>query len=49
MENSAKFSRLLLILSGSVLIASIALNIILFIAARHYYLLLNQTTLDPLG
>lgn len=38
-----------MILSGSVLIASIALNIILFIAARHYYLLLNQTTLDPLG
>lgn len=49
MQKSQKFFLLVFILAVSALIASVALNVILFIAARHYYLLLNQTTLDPLG
>lgn len=49
MPKSPQLIRLILILSVTALIASMALNAILFIAARHYYLLLNKTTLDPLG
>lgn len=49
MQKSAKMFRLALILAGTTLLTSLVLNIILFIGARHYYLLLNQTTLDPLG
>ena len=49
MQKSPNFFHLVFILSVSALIASVAINVILFIAARHYYLLLNQTTLDPLG
>lgn len=49
MQKSAKRFRLFLILTVTTLLTSLALNIILFIGARHYYLLLNQTTLDPLG
>lgn len=49
MQKFPKFFHLVLLLSVSALMASVALNVILFIAARHYYLLLNQTTLDPLG
>lgn len=49
MQKSARMFRLALILTVTTLLTSLALNIILFIGARHYYLLLNQTTLDPLG
>lgn len=49
MQKSPKFFRLVFILSVSALMASVALNVILFIVARRYYLLVNQTTLDPLG
>lgn len=49
MQKSPKIFRLFFILSVTVLLTSVAFNVLLFIAARHYYLLLNQTTLDPLG
>lgn len=49
MQKSPQIFRFAFILSVVALIASVALNAILFIAARHYYLLLNQTRLDPLG
>ncbi|MBE9226396.1 SGNH/GDSL hydrolase family protein [Phormidium sp. LEGE 05292] len=49
MQKSPKIFRLVLILSLTALLTSVALNVLLFIAARHYYLLLNKTTLDPLG
>ncbi|MFB2839783.1 SGNH/GDSL hydrolase family protein [Floridanema evergladense] len=49
MQKLPKTFLLVFILTLSTLIASVALNVILFVAARHYYLLLNQTSLDPLG
>jgi lysophospholipase L1-like esterase len=49
MQKSPKIFRLFFMLSVTALIGSVALNVILFIRARHYYLLLNQTTLDPVG
>lgn len=49
MQKSPRFLSLALILSLVALVASVALNGILFVAARHYYLLLNKTSLDPLG
>lgn len=49
MQNSQRLLSLGLILCLVVLIGSVALNFSLFFAARHYYILLNQTNLDPLG
>ncbi|MFB2935947.1 hypothetical protein ACE1B6_11895 [Aerosakkonemataceae cyanobacterium BLCC-F154] len=49
MPKSSQLIRLTLILSITALLTSVVLNVILFIAARHFYLLLNQTRLDPLG
>lgn len=49
MQKSRSFLLVALILSLVALVASVALNGILFVAARHYYLLLNETNLDPLG
>lgn len=49
MQKSRINFRLAFILSVIALMVSVGSNIFLFIAARHYYLLLNKTTLDPLG
>ncbi|MFB2919363.1 MULTISPECIES: SGNH/GDSL hydrolase family protein [Aerosakkonema] len=49
MQNSQRLFSLGLILCLVVLIGSVVLNFSLFFAARHYYILLNQIRLDPLG
>jgi lysophospholipase L1-like esterase len=41
--------RLTLLLCFIALAVSLTLNALLFLQARHYYLLLNKTNLDPLG
>lgn len=49
MQKSPRFVQITMMLLLVALLASVALNAIVFLAARHYYLLLNQLHLDPLG
>ncbi|HAJ61650.1 MAG TPA: lysophospholipase [Cyanobacteria bacterium UBA8543] len=49
MYKKKRLFRLSLLLCLIALVVSLAFNVIVFIQARHYYLLLNKTNLDPLG
>ena len=49
MHKQKRLSRLTLLLCLVALVGSLTFNALLFLAARHYYLLLNKTNLDPLG
>lgn len=49
MQKQERLFRLALILCLVALVASLSLNALLFLQARHYYLVLNKTNLDPLG
>ena len=49
MQKQQRLFRLTLLLCLVALVVSLAFNALLFIQARHYYLLLNKTNLDPLG
>lgn len=49
MPKQKRLFRLTILVCLVSLIVSLALNLLLFFQARHYYLLLNKTTLDPLG
>jgi lysophospholipase L1-like esterase len=49
MPKQKRLFRLTLLVCLIALVVSLAFNSLLFLQARHYYLLLNQTNLDPLG
>ena len=49
MQKQKHFFRLTLFFCLIALTVSLVLNVLLFLQARHYYLLLNKTNLDPLG
>ena len=49
MSKQKRLFRLTILVCLVSLLLSLALNLLLFLQARHYYLLLNKTTLDPLG
>ncbi len=49
MQKKNRLMRLTLLLSLVALVISLVFNVLLFVQARYYYLLLNSTNLDPLG
>jgi lysophospholipase L1-like esterase len=49
MQKQERLFRLTLLVCLVALVGSLAFNALLFLVARHYYLQLNKTNLDPLG